>query len=80
MSDSSGDLRDELARYQALVQQYESLDERIDSLLDTYSGSVDQMTPDDKQRYREMFRQRDELLNDMRVLEHTLNIDADDLT
>jgi hypothetical protein len=78
MNDMPDDLRVELARYQALVLEYEALDERIDELLDTYGGNVDQMVGADKQRYREMFRQRDELLNDMRMMEQSLNIDPDD--
>lgn len=78
MTDMSDDLHADLSRYQALVLEYEALDERIDALLDAYGGNVDQMVGEDKQRYREMFRQRDELLNDMRVLEHSLHIDPDD--
>jgi hypothetical protein len=80
MTDMSDDLRADLSRYQALVLQYEALDERIDALLDAYGGNVDQMDGEDKRHYREMFRQRDELLNDMRVLEQSLHIDPDDPT
>lgn len=78
MSDMPDDLRDELARYQALVLDYEALDERIDELLDAYGGKVDQMTGQDKQTYRELHRRRDQLQNDMRMMEHALNIDPDD--
>jgi predicted nuclease with TOPRIM domain len=79
MSDLSDDLRDQLARYQALVLDYEALDERIDELLDAYGGNVDQMSGKDKQTYRELHRRRDELQNDMRMMEHSLNIDPDDV-
>lgn len=78
MTEMPDDLRADLDRYQALVAEYEALDERIDELLDSYGGNVDQMTGRDKDHYREMFRKRDELLNDMRVMEHTLSIEPDD--
>lgn len=77
MTEMPDDLRADLDRYQSLVRAYEALDERIDGLLASYGGNVDQMSAQDKQRYREMFRQRDELLNDMRMLEQTL-INPDD--
>lgn len=77
MYDLPDDLRDALARYQALVHDYEALDETIDALLASYGGNVDKMEGADKQHYREMFRQRDELLNEMRILEATV-INPDD--
>ena len=64
MTEMPDDLRADLDRYQSLVRAYEALDERIDGLLASYGGNVDQMSAQDKQRYREMFRQRDELLKD----------------
>lgn len=78
MNEMPDDLRADLDRYQSLVRDYEALDERIDGLLASYGGNVDQMSAQDKQHYREMFRQRDEFLNDMRMLEQTL-INPDDL-
>ncbi|MBK8134383.1 MAG: FAD-binding oxidoreductase [Chloroflexi bacterium] len=77
MTEMPDDLRADLNRYQELVRDYEALDQRIDDLLASYGGNVDQMSGQDKQHYRELFRQRDELLNDMRFLEQTL-IDPDE--
>ena len=65
-------LSDEFLRYQALVAAYEALDEQIDSFLASYKGNLDKLDGEDKQHYREMSRQRDELLNEMRLLEQDL--------
>lgn len=70
MTDSA--LPDNIIRYQQLVAEYEALDREIDALLASYKGGLDKMDGADKQHYREMFRQRDELLNEMRVLEQEL--------
>ncbi len=69
---TDGDLSNEVLRYQALVAAYEALDEEIDAFLASYKGNLDKLEGDDKQHYREMSRQRDELLNEMRMLEQEL--------
>lgn len=66
------DLSDELARYQRLVAEYEALDREIDAFLATRNGGLDKMEGEDKRRYREMSRQRDELINERRALEQVL--------
>lgn len=70
-------LPEDIVRYQQLVLAYETLDTQIDALLASHQGKLDKMEGADKQRYREMSRQRDELLNEMRVLEQSL-FDGDD--
>ncbi len=41
---------------------YEALDEEIDTLIMAHGGTSEQMPPEDLERYRELARQRDELL------------------
>jgi hypothetical protein len=69
---TDGALPDNIVRYQQLVAVYEALDKQIDVLLASYKGRLDKMEGADKQNYRDMFRQRDEVLNEMRVLEQDL--------
>lgn len=78
MTEPSSEVRAAIVYYQQVVQSYEALDERIDELLASYGGNVDQMSDVDKQHYREMSRHRAELQNERRVLEHDL-LDADEL-
>jgi hypothetical protein len=78
MTEPSSEVRAAIVYYQQVVHSYEALDERIDALLASYGGNVDQMSDTDKQHYREMARQRDELQNELRILEHDL-LDADEL-
>lgn len=66
------DLSDELARYQRLVAEYEALDREIDAFLAARNGGLDKMEGEEKRRYREMSRQRDELINERRALEQIL--------
>lgn len=75
---SEGALPENVARYQQVVADYEALDREIDALLASYRGRLDQMEGEDKQRYRQMSRRRDELLNEMRVLEQDL-FDGDEV-
>jgi len=74
---TDGGLSEEFLRYRVLVEDYEALDAKIDALLASYKGSLDKMVGADKQHYREMSHQRDEMLNEMRILEQSL-FDGDD--
>lgn len=78
MSEQERDARQQVEEYRQLVLRYEALDEEIDDFLASQGGKLDEMTEADLDHYRQMARQRDDLLNDMRALEHQLNITEDD--
>ena len=61
--------------YRKLVLQYEALDQQIDTLIMKNDGATENMSPEDFSSYRALARQRDEILNEMRVLEHQLQLD-----
>ncbi|MBC7812779.1 MAG: hypothetical protein H7175_16610 [Burkholderiales bacterium] len=78
--DQSDNSRDELSRvqeYRKLVLLYEALDEEIDKLIMAHGGTTEKMTDEDLARYRQLARQRDELLNDMRSMEQELLLSDD---
>jgi hypothetical protein len=72
------DLKTQVAAYQKLVLRYEALDEEIDALIMAHGGTSEKMPPDDLTRYRALARERDELQNEMRMLEHQLRLDDED--
>jgi len=75
------DKSDQLAlvqQYQVLVEAYEALDRRIDEFVSAIRVPRDEMSAADLRRYRELARQRAELLNDMRLLEQQLDLSGDD--
>ena len=78
MGQEERDSRQQVEEYRQLVLRYEALDEEIDSYLNAQGGKLDEMTEADLDHYRQMARQRDDLLNDMRALEHLLHIIEDD--
>jgi hypothetical protein len=63
---------DRLQEYDELVEQYHALDEKIDALLTQYNGYTKNMPPEAIQQYRELARRRDDIFNEMRVMERTL--------
>jgi hypothetical protein len=63
--------------YRKLVLLYEALDTEIDTLIMSHGGSSDHMTDDDRLRYRDLAKKRDEVQNEMRMLEHELNLDEE---
>lgn len=63
-------------RYRELVGDYESLDERIDDLIMRHDGGSESMSEADFEAYRALARRRTEVLNEMRMLEQQLQIDA----
>jgi hypothetical protein len=79
MGQQPDDSFDKVRRYRELVLRYEKLDEVIDALIMAAGGVPDKMSPDDRERYRELARQRDELQNEMRWLEQQL-MEEDDQT
>ncbi len=78
MSQEERDARQQVEEYRQLVLRYEALDEEIDAFLNAQGGKLDEMTEADLTHYRQMARQRDDLLNDMRALEQLLHITEDD--
>lgn len=75
---SEDDTQSRIARYREIVLQYESIHHKISDLLDRHQGGTEHMSDDDRQHYREMARQRDELVNEIRVLEQQL-LDEDSM-
>lgn len=62
---------DELARYQALVERRAQLDREIAALLNNQENARAAHMP----RYRELARERDEILSEIRALEQGLRLD-----
>ena len=67
-----------VAHYRQLVEAYEALDSRIDELIMAKGGKSEAMSAKDRRLYRDLARQRNEVLNDMRLLERQLNLMEDD--
>ncbi len=78
MGENDSDLLQQVQYYRKVVLKYEALDEEIDALIMAHGGTSDKMPPEDHDRYRELARQRDEFLNEMRTLEQQL-LDEDEL-
>jgi len=77
MTDDSG-LLDDIQRYRQMVLDYEALDEEIDTYIADRGGKKEhEMTPDELVHYRDLSRRRDDLLNEIRLLEHQLKLDED---
>lgn len=69
----------EVQEYRKIVLMYEATDAEIDKLIMAHGGASEKMSPDDMERYRRLARQRDELLNEMRLLERRLLSEEDDV-
>ncbi len=67
-----------VAHYRQLVESYEALDNKIDELIMANGGKSEDMSAQDRRLYRGWARQRNEMLNDMRILERQLNLMEDD--
>lgn len=65
-------------QYRQLVEDYEAIDSRIDELIMSSHGKSEDMSVEDRRRYREMAQKRSEILNEMRLLERQLNLMEDD--
>jgi hypothetical protein len=77
MADSpSDDTLHSIQFYQAFVQEYEKLDEEIDSLIMANGGTSEKMPHEARDKYRELARRRDDVLNEMRRLEQRLRLDG----
>lgn len=78
MGDNDSDLVQQVQYYRKVVLMYEALDKQIDELIMAHGGASENMPPEDHARYRDMARERDELLNEMRRLEQEL-LDDDEM-
>lgn len=78
MSEDNQNPLELVQQYQKLVEIYEALDEKIDNLIMANKGGTEHMSADDLKQYREWADQRSEVLNDMRMLEHQLNMDDEE--
>ncbi len=67
-----------VAHYRQLVEAYEALDNRIDELIMANGGNSEDMSARDMRLYRQWAAQRNEMLNEMRLLERQLNLMEDD--
>jgi|FLYN01.1.fsa_nt_gi hypothetical protein len=65
----------QVQKYRKMVLLYEALDEEIDELIMANGGGTENMSEADLARYRELARKRDEVLNEMRILEQELHLD-----
>lgn len=77
MGDDNRSMLDRVEQYRQLVLRYEALDEVIDDFLMAHGGTMEKMSPEDLSRYRDLARQRDDLQNEMRVLERELSLDEE---
>jgi hypothetical protein len=68
----------QVQKYRKMVLVYEALDEEIDELLMAHGGGTENMSDIELARYRELARKRDEVLNEMRILEQELHLDDTD--
>ncbi len=64
--------------YRKLVLIYEALDEKIDELIMTSEGTMENMSEAELSEYRRLARERSEVQNEMRILEQQLMIDDED--
>ncbi len=75
MGDNDSDILQQVQYYRQVVLKYEALDEEIDTLIMAHGGTSDGMSTKDLEHYRDLARQRDELLNEMRTIEQKLLAD-----
>ena len=78
MNDESKNQLELVQEYRKQVLIYEELDEKIDSLIMANGGGTENMSEADLKQYRDWADQRNEALNEMRILEQQLNLDTDD--
>jgi uncharacterized protein (DUF885 family) len=75
MAEEPDDTLHSIQFYQVYVMQYEKLDEEIDQLIMDNGGTSEKMPAEARDRYRQLARKRDEVLNEMRRLEKRLSLD-----
>lgn len=78
MSENDHSLRSQVQNYRKLVLLYEALDKEIDSLIMANGGGTEKMSESDLKRYRDLANKRNEVQNEMRILEQQLMLDEDE--
>ena len=68
----------QVQQYRKTVLLYEALDAEIDQLLAETGGASDNMTEEQRALYRELAAKRDNVHNEMRIMEQALLEDIDD--
>ena len=71
------DMLRQVQNYRKMVLIYEGLNAEIHKLLEDNNGGTEFMSADDLQHYRDLARQRDEMMSEMRWMEQQL-LGADD--
>ncbi len=69
---SNNEVLRQVQNYRKIVLIYEGLQSQINELLKRYGGSSQNMTDEDRENYRLLAKKRDEVMNEMRVLEQML--------
>jgi hypothetical protein len=72
MDKNNDDMLTQVQHYRDLQLHYEAIDAAIDTLLTNHQTDTGGLAPDDLARYRSLFQQRAEVLNEMRILEQIL--------
>ncbi len=72
MPDGESSELGKVQRYREIVLRYEAVDAEIDALLTQHGGASENLSDEERGRYRQLAAQRDDLLNEMRVLEQEL--------
>ncbi|MEO1444380.1 MAG: hypothetical protein AAFV33_28555, partial [Chloroflexota bacterium] len=62
-------VQQQVQAYRNVVQEYEKLDEQIDTLIMKNGGASRNMSEMDRETYKDLARQRRDLFNEMRALE-----------
>lgn len=73
----SGSAQRGISRYQQLLDRYQVLSHIIEGLLQKHSGGPELMSMDELTQYRTVAQERDEIVNEMRLLEQELFDDAE---
>lgn len=72
MSNDDRDMLERVQQYRQLVLRYEALDAEIDALIMSHGGASEKLPKEAFERYRTLARERDEVHNEMRLLEQQL--------
>jgi hypothetical protein len=70
------DTQQRIQMYRELVLRYEKLDEDIDAYIAQHGG-VEQMDSEYLAEYRKLAREREDMQNEMRMLEKQLKLDEE---
>lgn len=74
---NQADMLEKVQYYRDLVKRYEGLCADINALLEAHEGNTETMSADAIAQYRQLAQTRDDLHNEMRVMEQQLLNDDD---